>query len=82
MHIQIATFTYIAMNTPIPVPAIYAWDTDAANPVGAEWMIMQKVRRTSVLCYSLLLMCEFQPCIRADTWNCTIHLDTAQSRSS
>lgn len=41
---KIATLAYIAAHTSVPVPAVYAWNTDVSNPVGAEWMIVQKVR--------------------------------------
>jgi hypothetical protein len=34
---------YIAKHTSVPLPAIYAWNSDASNPVGAKYMIMQKV---------------------------------------
>ncbi|KAG8739860.1 hypothetical protein FRC10_005055 [Ceratobasidium sp. 414] len=40
---QIATLKYIAAHTPIPVPQVYMWDADASNPVGAEYMVMQKI---------------------------------------
>ena len=33
---------YLA-NCNLPVPEIYAWNSDTSNPVGAEYMIMQKV---------------------------------------
>ncbi|KDN37881.1 hypothetical protein RSAG8_09855, partial [Rhizoctonia solani AG-8 WAC10335] len=39
----IATLRYIAAHTTIPVPQVYQWNADACNPVGAEYMIMQKV---------------------------------------
>jgi hypothetical protein len=34
---------YIAKYISVPLPAIYTWNSDASNPVGAEYMIMQKV---------------------------------------
>jgi hypothetical protein len=34
---------YIAERTAVPVPKMYAWNSDASNPVGAEYMIMEKV---------------------------------------
>jgi hypothetical protein len=40
---QISTIRYIGAHTSVPVPSIMAWDVDAANPVGAEYMIMEKV---------------------------------------
>jgi hypothetical protein len=36
----------IAAFTNIPVPRIYAWNSDASNPVGAEYMILDKVKGT------------------------------------
>ncbi|KIJ33770.1 hypothetical protein M422DRAFT_264228 [Sphaerobolus stellatus SS14] len=40
---EVSTYKYLAAHTKIPVPQIYAWNSDASNPVGAEYMIMQKV---------------------------------------
>jgi len=40
---EVATLKFLAANTHIPVPKVYAWNSDASNPVGAEYMIMQKV---------------------------------------
>ncbi|KAI6028995.1 kinase-like domain-containing protein [Pisolithus marmoratus] len=40
---EVATLKYLASQTQIPVPQVYAWNSDATNPVGAEYMIMQKV---------------------------------------
>ncbi|KAF8067847.1 hypothetical protein FPV67DRAFT_1780866 [Lyophyllum atratum] len=40
---EVATYKYLAAHTKIPVPDIYAWNSDASNPVGAEYLIMQKV---------------------------------------
>jgi hypothetical protein len=40
---QISTIRYIGAHTSVPEPSIMAWDVDAANPVGAEYMIMEKV---------------------------------------
>lgn len=42
--LKIATLSYIAIHTSVPVPSVYAWNTEASNSVGAEWMIMQKAR--------------------------------------
>ena len=41
--IQVATMRYIAKRTSVPVPKIYAWNSDASNAVGAEYMVMEKV---------------------------------------
>ncbi|KAG1758641.1 hypothetical protein EDD22DRAFT_909745 [Suillus occidentalis] len=42
----VATCKMIAAFTNIPVPRIYAWNSDASNPVGAEYMILDKVKGT------------------------------------
>ncbi|KAF8551387.1 hypothetical protein OG21DRAFT_1524492 [Imleria badia] len=39
----VATLKYLAAQTQIPVPQVYTWNSDASNPVGAEYMIMQKM---------------------------------------
>jgi hypothetical protein len=31
-------------HTSLPVPEIFAWSSDASNPVGAEYIIMEKAR--------------------------------------
>ncbi|KAG1751905.1 hypothetical protein EDB19DRAFT_1674474 [Suillus lakei] len=43
---EVATCKMIAAFTGVPVPRIYAWNSDASNPVGAEYMIMDKVKGT------------------------------------
>ncbi|KAG2369335.1 hypothetical protein BDR07DRAFT_1447628 [Suillus spraguei] len=43
---EVATFKMIAAFTNIPVPRIHAWNSDASNPVGAEYMILDKVKGT------------------------------------
>ncbi|EDR02793.1 uncharacterized protein LACBIDRAFT_308054 [Laccaria bicolor S238N-H82] len=40
---EVATLKYLATHTNIPVPRVFAWDSDAANPVGVEYMIMEKL---------------------------------------
>lgn len=40
---EVATLKYLASQTRIPIPQVYAWNSDASNPVGAEYMIIQKV---------------------------------------
>jgi hypothetical protein len=34
---------YLALHTRVPVPRVYSWNSDASDPVGVEYMIMQKV---------------------------------------
>lgn len=38
---EVATMNFLRLND-IPVPKIYGWDASATNPVGAEYMIMEK----------------------------------------
>jgi aminoglycoside phosphotransferase (APT) family kinase protein len=33
----------VRQHTSVPVPEVYAWSSDPANPVGAEYIIMEKV---------------------------------------
>ncbi|KAI6137239.1 hypothetical protein F5141DRAFT_75254 [Pisolithus sp. B1] len=40
---EVATLKYLAAQTQIPVPQVYAWNSDASNSVGAEYIIMQKM---------------------------------------
>jgi len=37
------TLKFLAAHTHIPVPKVYAWNSDTSNTVGAEYMIMEKV---------------------------------------
>ncbi|KAK0609873.1 Altered inheritance of mitochondria protein 9 [Lasiodiplodia hormozganensis] len=41
---EIATMELVRMYTNIPVPRVYVYDSDADNPVGYEWMMMDKVK--------------------------------------
>ncbi|KAG2131956.1 hypothetical protein BD769DRAFT_1354918 [Suillus cothurnatus] len=43
---KVATCKMIAAFTNIPVPRIHAWNSDASNPVGAEYMILDKIKGT------------------------------------
>ncbi|KAJ4466142.1 hypothetical protein C8J55DRAFT_440070 [Lentinula edodes] len=40
---EIATLQYIACNTTIHTPLVYAWNTEDDNPVGLEYMILEKI---------------------------------------
>lgn len=44
---QIATINYVRTHTNIPVPFIYAYDSDPYNKLGGEYIIMSKVRPRS-----------------------------------
>lgn len=37
------TLSLVRSHTTIPVPKVLAWDSDISNPVGAEYIIMDKV---------------------------------------
>ncbi|KAI6154579.1 hypothetical protein BKA82DRAFT_3968806, partial [Pisolithus tinctorius] len=37
---EVATLKYLASQTQIPISQVYMWNSDASNPVGAEYMIM------------------------------------------
>lgn len=41
---EITTMELVRMCTNIPVPKVYVFDSDAENPVGHEWMIMDKIK--------------------------------------
>ncbi|KAF8599083.1 hypothetical protein BDV93DRAFT_449974, partial [Ceratobasidium sp. AG-I] len=40
----VATLKFIASSTNVPVPQVLAWNSDRTNTVGAEYIIMEKVR--------------------------------------
>ncbi|KAE8407474.1 phosphotransferase family protein [Aspergillus pseudonomiae] len=40
---EVATLNFLQSRTSIPVPVVFAWSPDPANPVGAEHIIMEKV---------------------------------------
>ncbi|KLO05167.1 hypothetical protein SCHPADRAFT_809016, partial [Schizopora paradoxa] len=40
---EVATLKYIAEKTSIPVPKVIAWNSDASNEVGAEYVFLSKV---------------------------------------
>jgi hypothetical protein len=50
---QVATLKFIAAHTSVPVPKVYDWNADQTNPVGAEYMIIEKVRQ------HLLVPCSY-----------------------
>ncbi|KAL3491197.1 hypothetical protein BJX62DRAFT_237435 [Aspergillus germanicus] len=39
---EVGTLEYIRRYTSIPVPRVFSWSTDESNPVGAEYIIMEK----------------------------------------
>ncbi|KAL5335982.1 hypothetical protein BJX70DRAFT_390279 [Aspergillus crustosus] len=40
---EVATLKFLQSRTSIRVPKVLAWSADAANPVGAEYIIMEKI---------------------------------------
>lgn len=40
---EVATMEFLRQHADIPVPRVYTWSSDKANPVGAEYIIMEKV---------------------------------------
>ncbi|KAF9536552.1 Phosphotransferase enzyme, partial [Lunasporangiospora selenospora] len=40
---EVATMQYVAENTSIRVPKVYAWDSDPDNAIGAEYILMEKM---------------------------------------
>ncbi|KAJ6490145.1 hypothetical protein DFH09DRAFT_1105232 [Mycena vulgaris] len=52
---EVATLRFLKTRVPaVPVPEVYHWDADAANPVGTRYMLMQRVRPVP-LPHSLML---------------------------
>lgn len=43
-----AYFYVVKTHTSFPVPEVFAWSSDASNPVGAEYIIMEKARRVQL----------------------------------
>ncbi|KAJ5542923.1 hypothetical protein N7535_005345 [Penicillium sp. DV-2018c] len=41
---EVATLKFLRSRTSIRVPKVFAWSSDAANSVGAEFIIMEKIR--------------------------------------
>ncbi|KAJ5573480.1 uncharacterized protein N7459_007907, partial [Penicillium hispanicum] len=41
---EVATLKFLQSRTSIRVPNVFTWSSDAANPVGAEFIIMEKVK--------------------------------------
>ncbi|CAE6998145.1 hypothetical protein P3342_000765 [Pyrenophora teres f. teres] len=39
---EVAVLTFISTHTRVPVPKVLAWNSDASNPVGAEYIVMEK----------------------------------------
>ncbi|KAM3414316.1 hypothetical protein BST61_g10965 [Cercospora zeina] len=41
---EVATITYLQQHTSVPIPRLLEWNSDAQNPVGCEYIIMQEAR--------------------------------------
>ncbi|KAL7273256.1 hypothetical protein RUND412_003901 [Rhizina undulata] len=40
---EVATMKFIKKHTSIPIPEVYAWNSNPRNPVGAEYIFVEKV---------------------------------------
>ncbi len=40
---EVATIAYLRANTSIPVPEVFAWDSNGKNELGFEWILMAKI---------------------------------------
>lgn len=40
---EVATITYLRANTTIPVPRVFAWDSNRNNELTFEWILMEKL---------------------------------------
>lgn len=40
---EVATLAYLRTYTRIPVPVVYAWDSNPYNRLGGEWILMSRV---------------------------------------
>lgn len=40
---EIATMAYVRANTSIPLPIVFAWNSNQNNELGFEWILMEKV---------------------------------------
>ncbi|KAI5119076.1 hypothetical protein M0805_005494 [Coniferiporia weirii] len=41
---EVATLAYLRTYTKIPVPEVYAWDSNPYNRLGGEWILMSRAR--------------------------------------
>lgn len=57
---EVATMDYLRNRLLLPLPEVYAWDCnrDKNNPVGAEYIIMEKIEGVSLLNRWMLLSTE------------------------
>ncbi|KAI8594261.1 hypothetical protein EDD21DRAFT_100259, partial [Dissophora ornata] len=40
---EVATMQFVAERTSIRVPEVYAWDANPRNPIGAEYILMERI---------------------------------------
>ncbi|KAL4901481.1 hypothetical protein BDW74DRAFT_170179 [Aspergillus multicolor] len=45
---KVGVLEYLKMNTTVPVPRVLSWSPNSTNPVGAEYIIMEKARGVSL----------------------------------
>lgn len=57
---EVATLAYLRAHTRIPVPVVYAWDSNPYNRLGGEWILMSRVS----VCQS-----SIYPSIIVNTWD-------------
>ncbi|RAQ44971.1 hypothetical protein AFGD_008158 [Aspergillus flavus] len=41
---EVAVLNYVRAHTAVPVPNVIAWSSDASNPIGSEYILMEKAR--------------------------------------
>lgn len=45
---EVATLKFLRSHLSIRVPEVYAWSSDPTNPVGTEYILMEKIRGTAL----------------------------------
>ena len=40
---EVATIKYLRAHTSIPIPEVFSWDASDQNPIGFEWILMERV---------------------------------------
>ncbi|KAF2462064.1 hypothetical protein BDY21DRAFT_418047 [Lineolata rhizophorae] len=47
MQSEVATMEYVRLNTTVPIPRVYAFDSSRSNGMNLEWMLLEKIEGTS-----------------------------------
>ncbi|PIG79138.1 hypothetical protein AARAC_007728 [Aspergillus arachidicola] len=47
---EVAFLNYVSAHTAVPVPNVIAWSSDASNPIGSEYILMEKARGRQLKC--------------------------------